>query len=283
MRAVCVLCVLCVLHVACAVRGCVAGHCRRLVVAVGQEGVRVSPMPQFDNAYRRPPNHILPAHPMVGLPPPSPYLYEYVALSVGAVAVASALASALASRNAVPPGFRRFQCVYLCVYLLATFGDWLQGPYFYDVYAEYGFTRPQIQALFVVGFGASGIGGTVVGSLADTFGRKRFAVVYFLLYAAGCLLLHVRVIEVLFLGRVLSGIATSLLFSVFESWVVCRHAQRGFPPELLGDTFKWAGLFNGLSAIAAGATAQVQFRFFRSFSVKIFQQLAYDSLCQCLY
>ena len=117
--------------------------------------------------------------------------------------------------------------------------------------------RPQIQALFVVGFGASGIGGTVVGSLADTFGRKRFAVVYFLLYAAACLLLHVRVIEVLFLGRVLSGIATSLLFSVFESWVVCRHAQRGFPPELLGDTFKWAGLFNGLSAIAAGATAQV--------------------------
>jgi MFS family permease len=156
-----------------------------------------------------------------------------------------------------PPSLRQPHIRYLCVYLLATFGDWLQGPYFYDAYAEYGFTRPQIQALFVVGFGASGIGGTVVGSLADTFGRKRFAVVYFLLYAAACLLLHVRVIEVLFLGRVLSGIATSLLFSVFESWVVCRHAQRGFPPELLGDTFKWAGLFNGLSAIAAGATAQV--------------------------
>ena len=149
-------------------------------------------------------------------------LFLYVALTVGAVAVISSLVSALASRGKVPRGFRVFQLRYLCVYLLATFGDWLQGPYFYDVYAKYGYTRGQIQTLFVVGFGASGVGGTIVGSLADTFGRKRFAVVYFFVYAAGCLLLHVRIIQVLWLGRVFSGIATSLLFSVFDSWVVCR-------------------------------------------------------------
>ena len=55
------------------------------------------------------------------------------------------------------------------------------------------------------------------------------------------------------LGRVLGGIATSLLFSAFESWLVCEHFKRGFSEQSLGDTFSWAVfLGNGLMAIFAG-------------------------------
>lgn len=46
---------------------------------------------------------------------------------------------------------------------------------------------------------------------------------------------------VLMSGRVLGGIATSLLFSAFESWVVAEHFSKGFDERWLGDTFSKAG------------------------------------------
>ena len=70
--------------------------------------------------------------------------------------------------------------------------------------------------------------GTVAGSLADTLGRKRGALAYVVVYAASCVTKHWRSYEVLMFGRVLGGIATSLLFSVFDSWLVAEHASRGF-------------------------------------------------------
>ncbi len=66
--------------------------------------------------------------------------------------------------------------------------------------------------------------GTVAGSLADTLGRKRGALAYVVVYAASCVTKHWRSYEVLMFGRVLGGIATSLLFSVFDSWLVAEHA-----------------------------------------------------------
>lgn len=39
------------------------------------------------------------------------------------------------------------------------------------------------------------------------------------------------------IGRLLGGIATSLLFSAFESWLVAEHFSRGFDEKWLGDTF----------------------------------------------
>ncbi len=38
-------------------------------------------------------------------------------------------------------------------------------------------------------------------------------------------------------GRFLSGVATSLLFSTFEAWMVSEHHSRNFDASLLGDTF----------------------------------------------
>ena len=87
------------------------------------------------------------------------------------------------------------------------------------------------------GFGSSMLFGTVAGSLADTLGRKRGALAYVVVYAASCVTKHWRSYEVLMFGRVLGGIATSLLFSVFDSWLVAEHASRGFEPAWLSTTF----------------------------------------------
>ena len=75
---------------------------------------------------------------------------------------------------------------YLFVYLLATASDWLQGPYVYALYMEYGFEQHEIAQLFVAGFGSSMIFGSFVGGMADWGGRKTFVIIYAITYAASC-------------------------------------------------------------------------------------------------
>jgi predicted MFS family arabinose efflux permease len=47
-------------------------------------------------------------------------------------------------------------------------------------------------------------------------------------YALSCCTKHSPNFWVLMLGRVLGGIATSLLYSAFESWLVAEHFKHGF-------------------------------------------------------
>ena len=76
---------------------------------------------------------------------------------------------------------------YLFVYLLATMSDWLQGPYVYALYSDYGFEQHEIAQLFVAGFGSSMIFGSFVGGIADQGGRKLFVIIFALVYLASCI------------------------------------------------------------------------------------------------
>jgi hypothetical protein len=76
---------------------------------------------------------------------------------------------------------------YLFVYLMATLSDWLQGPYVYALYSEYGFAQHHIAQLFVAGFGSSMIFGSFVGSIADWGGRRFFVILFAAVYAASCM------------------------------------------------------------------------------------------------
>jgi hypothetical protein len=59
-------------------------------------------------------------------------------------------------------------------------------------------------------------------------------------------------------GRLLGGIATSLLFSAFESWAVAAHNTAGYEESLLSDLFtKAVFLGNGVMAIASGLIGNV--------------------------
>jgi hypothetical protein len=79
------------------------------------------------------------------------------------------------------------------------------------------------------------------------------------LYIVHCVMHAFSSFEVLFLARALSGIATALLFSAFEAWMVAEH-QRRFAGK--GDGFDLKGIFsiqtqaNALVAVAAGLVAQ---------------------------
>ncbi|EPB74381.1 hypothetical protein ANCCEY_06502 [Ancylostoma ceylanicum] len=113
-------------------------------------------------------------------------------------------------------------------------------------------SKHQIEILFIAGFGSSLLFGTVIGS-----GRRNNCLIYGVLYGLACVTKHFANMKILMIGRFLGGIATSILYSAFESWLVYEHNKRGFNERLLGTIFSHAALGNSIIAIVAGVAAQV--------------------------
>jgi len=150
------------------------------------------------------------------------------------------------------------ESVYLPVYTLAICADWLQGPYVYALYSALGFGRTDINVLFVMGFGTSGILGPFIGQLADQFGRKQMILVMYCgAYAMACVTKHFDVYWMLAIGRFLGGAATSVLFSCFESWLVAEHHRRGLAQEELQQLLSRQYFLNGLMGCTMGVVAQL--------------------------
>ncbi|KAK6947976.1 Molybdate-anion transporter [Dillenia turbinata] len=179
--------------------------------------------------------------------------YWLLFVVLGATLAGLELSRTSRDRITTSSAFSSFKNNYLLVYSLMMAGDWLQGPYVYFLYSQYGFGKGEIGQLFIAGFGSSMLFGTIVGSLADKQGRKRASITYCITYILSCITKHSPQYKVLMVGRILGGIATSLLFSAFESWLVAEHNKRGFEQQWLSLTFSKAiFLGNGLVAILSG-------------------------------
>ena len=155
--------------------------------------------------------------------------------------------------------YQRLRNVYLSVYALATFGDWIQGGFLYALYAEYGYTTREIALIFVVGYTAAATIGTYVAALGDTGGHRRNCVAYGILYAFSCLLCNFRSLGMLLFGRVLSGIAYSILYTSFESWLIAEADARRVPLSSLSRLFSVATFTNAVRvhAVHVHAAARV--------------------------
>lgn len=158
-------------------------------------------------------------------------------------------------------GFKKLQSLFLPVFWAFKLADWLHGPYFYQVYASKAINgekmgHAMISRLFLCGFGSSMILGTVAGSLVDAIGRKAGCMAFAVLYALSALTTRANSLWVLAAGRVLGGVATSLLFSAPEAWLVGENQKRGFEGRWLGECFSWAYFGDGLAAILAGYLAE---------------------------
>jgi MFS family permease len=183
-------------------------------------------------------------------------MYTMTAVPLGLVTLILAWMTRPKADDNMPPEFRKFMWVYLTVWYIAVAADWLQGPYVYALYAAYGFSGHQIAQLFVAGFGASMVFGTFVGSLADSWGRKRCCILYCILYILSCMTKHFNNYAILMVGRVTGGVATSILFSCFESWMVSEHFARGFSNKLLKYMFTMMFFGMYVTAIFSGIIAQ---------------------------
>ena len=166
--------------------------------------------------------------------------------------LSSSLASSSSTSAAHESAYRRLRNSYLCVYALATFGDWIQGGFLYALYAEYGYSQRDIGLIFVAGYASAMTLGTYVSALGDIGGHRRNCVVYGVLYAASCVLCNCASLGLLLLGRVLGGVAYSILYTSFESWLIAEAEARRLPRPLLSRLFSVATFFNAGSAVIAG-------------------------------
>jgi len=114
-----------------------------------------------------------------------------------------------------------------------------------------------ISKIFLTGFASTALFGPVVGRWADAHGRKRGTLAFTLLYSLGALSTKSSLLGVLFLGRFLNGIGTSLLFSAPEAWLVGESQRVGGDEEgkYLGETFGLAYAGDAIVAIIAGQLA----------------------------
>lgn len=194
----------------------------------------------------------------------------FLALLAGVVAIkGQGIASALAASRsgtqqaaAKPAGVKSLQARFLVVFWLMRMADWLQGPYFYEVYSSkviggLPVSLDMVSKLFLVGFASTGLFGPWVGRMVDAVGRKAGTLAFAALYTVGALSTRSSLLPLLLLGRVAGGVGTSLLFSAPEAWVVGEHTREKHSGADIGETFGLAYAGDALVAIAAGQLASL--------------------------
>ncbi|KFY24506.1 hypothetical protein V491_02134 [Pseudogymnoascus sp. VKM F-3775] len=144
-----------------------------------------------------------------------------------------------------------FKWKFIPVYLL--------GPYVYTLYKdEYGLAEPTVAMLFAAGFVAAAVSATFVGSLADKYGRRMACMAFCITYALSCLTKLSPEIVTLLIGRLLGGVATTLMYSVFESWMVTEYFARSLDRSnmTLDSMFGLMTALNGVVAILSGVVGE---------------------------
>ncbi|KAI0467507.1 DUF791-domain-containing protein [Xylaria cf. heliscus] len=161
----------------------------------------------------------------------------------------------LAARDEEHPEARWYKA-----YALAVAADWLQGPYLFSLYRdEYSLAPGVVLNLYMTDFVTTAVSAYFIGTLSDKYGRKLYCMVYCVMYALSCFLTVVPVTPLLFLGRVLGGVSTSILFTVFDSWMVTNFRERKLADDGcdLTRTFATTSVVNSLAAIASGFVGEV--------------------------
>lgn len=183
--------------------------------------------------------------------------------------------------------FYAFRNRFLRVYILAVGADWLQvghrlfdsiigpilinlptrqGSFIYSLYKNtHKLPESTVAALFATGFACGAISATFVGSLADRFGRKLACISYCIIYSISCLTVLSSDSRLLFLGRALGGVSTTLLFTTFETWMVAESQKLGFGESgKLSSILGEMSMTNGFVAVACGVIAEVLVGLFNS-------------------
>lgn len=144
-----------------------------------------------------------------------------------------------------------------------------------------GFSEEVVARFFAAGFISGAVSAYFVGTLADRsvitgaldvltltelprmnrLGRRLLCLVYCVAYTVSCLSIFFRYKPYLYIGRLLGGISTSILYSAFESWMVSefhgRGLARGSGDGALSHLFGLLTATNSIVAIVAGVSSEL--------------------------
>ncbi|PFH36217.1 transporter, major facilitator family protein [Besnoitia besnoiti] len=151
--------------------------------------------------------------------------------------------------------YLRLRRSYVIVYLLSQASEWIQGPYMYAFYASAcALPLHRVGLLFLTEYASAGVFGCLAGCLTDLLGRRRACVAYCLLCILSSSLTRCfpSCFASLLLGRLVGGVALSLLETAFEAWMVAAHRHFRFPDAWLEETLGTCAFFNGILAILVG-------------------------------
>jgi MFS transporter, MFS domain-containing protein family, molybdate-anion transporter len=114
-----------------------------------------------------------------------------------------------------------------------------------------------VATLFMTGFVTAGITASFVGSLADQYGRKAGCLAFCLTYGLSSLSVLSDDTFTLFTGRALGGFSTTLLYSVFETWMIAEYHRRDLSSSLsLGSMFSFSVTLSSIVAILSGVLGE---------------------------
>lgn len=116
----------------------------------------------------------------------------------------------------------------------------------------------QVARLYATGFASGAISATMAGPLMNRFGPEMGCQAYFSFAVLSLIMTGRGNLPVLFLGRAFAGIATTLLFTSFESWMVTHYHALGLDDSTLplGTIFGNMTLVSNAVAIGVGAVSE---------------------------
>jgi MFS family permease len=138
-----------------------------------------------------------------------------------------------------------------------------KGPHIYALY-KYHKHLPEttVAALYASGFVAGALSASFVGQLADKYGRRNACLLYCIIYSTACFSMLSDNLLILFAGRACGGISTTLLYSVFETWMIAEYHDQALDAYglSLGSMFGKMTTLSGVVAIVSGVIGDVLVR-----------------------
>lgn len=110
-------------------------------------------------------------------------------------------------------------------------------------------------SLYCLGFVTGGLLSPITGPMADKMGRKKAAMLYCALEMFINMLEQYPFLYGLILSRMLGGVTTNLLSSVFETWLDTEYRKRGFEKEKYEIIMRDSVIVSNLAAICSGYLA----------------------------
>lgn len=129
-----------------------------------------------------------------------------------------------------------------------------KGTHLYVLYEGYGFS---VASLYCLGFITGAFTAPITGPLIDRFGRKKSALLYCALEVGINMLEQFPFLSGLIVSRVVGGITTNLLSTVFETWLDTEYRNRGFAKEEYETLMRDSVVVSNLAAIASGYLAHI--------------------------